>query len=362
LYNITPRVSVIIPVYNGDRYIAQAIDSILDQTYKDFEIIVVNDGSTDNTAQILQTYLKQDLEQVHSIDVADSRDEFEHRDPVPMVKFIPASENAYSVEQKNQGVAVARNRGIQAARGEFIAFLDQDDWFLPDKLAAQIATLEEKSSLSIVSSGWQIVDEHGRKLSAIQPWHGIPALNLEDWIIWKPVFLGAMVFRRAVLETVAGFNSEFQQTSDVDLVLRLAAMGCEACWVKQETVCYRQHQNNASRNVLQQVRELEVVLDQFFGRSDLPESVRRLENQSRYQSLVWSAWRLYYSGHIAEMAIYLKKSLYCRGGTWTEAVLNWIEVFKQYTTEYGNQLDVPNLTQLQEWKWLVQECRKIGLL
>jgi glycosyltransferase involved in cell wall biosynthesis len=318
---MTSRVSVIIPAYNGDRYIAQAIDSILGQTYKNFEIIVVNDGSTDNTAQILQPYLDQ-------------------------VRFI---------DQENQGVAVARNRGIQAARGELIAFLDQDDWFLPNKLAAQVTVLEEQSSLSIVSSGWQIVDEHSSKLSAIQPWYGIPALNLENWIIWKPVFLGAMMFRRAVLETVAGFNSEFQQTSDVDLVLRLAAMGCEACWVQQETVCYRQHQNNASRNVLQQVRELEGVLDHFFGRSDLPEPVRKLENQSRYQSLVWSAWRLYHSGHVAEMAIYLEKSLHCRVGTWTEAILNWIEVFKQYTAEYGKQLDVSNLTQLQEWQQLVQE-------
>ncbi|MFS8117396.1 MAG: glycosyltransferase family 2 protein, partial [Microcoleus sp.] len=118
-----PQVSVIIPAYNGDRYIVQAVESVFAQTYTNWEIIVVDDGSTDETHQVLQPYLDK-------------------------IRYI---------YQENRGVAAARNRGIQEAKGEFIAFLDQDDFFLPDKLAAQIALFRQQPSLGIVNSGWRLV-------------------------------------------------------------------------------------------------------------------------------------------------------------------------------------------------------------
>src|SRR4028118_1349040 len=143
--NSTPQVSVIIPAYNGDRYIAQAVESVISQTYKNWEIIVVDDGSTDDTRQALQPYFDR-------------------------IRY---------VYQENQGVAAARNRGIQESRGELIAFLDQDDFFLSDKLAGQVALFDAQPSLGIVNSGWRIVKEQGESIFYVTPWGNLPPLEFK---------------------------------------------------------------------------------------------------------------------------------------------------------------------------------------
>lgn len=314
------QLSVIIPAYNGDRYIAEAIDSALEQTYSDeYEIIIVDDGSTDNTFEVVEQY--------------DNR-----------VNYL---------SQKNQGVAASRNLGLAAARGKYIAFLDQDDLFLPHKLSSQVALLERDSGLGMVNSGWQIIDELGVALSAVQPWQQIPDLSCDNLIVWKPVFLGAMLFRRSWLERAKGFNTALQQTPDVDLVMRLAMMGCTAAWVEQITVKYRQHRANASRNSLLQTQELNQITAKFFDRSNLPPQIKALEARSRYESLIWSAWRLQQTGYLAQMSDYLYQSQSYSQKYPTETVLNWIESFKNYSFEYGNKFDVAALTSSGEWQDLI---------
>src|SRR5690349_3602213 len=103
-----PKVSVIIPTYNRAQFIARAVDSVLEQTYKDFEIIVIDDGSSDNTQEILKAYEGK-------------------------IRY---------VYQQNKGISAARNRGIQEAKGEYIAFLDSDDVWKPEKLSVQVAILD----------------------------------------------------------------------------------------------------------------------------------------------------------------------------------------------------------------------------
>ncbi|MDJ0589889.1 MAG: glycosyltransferase family A protein [Pleurocapsa sp. MO_226.B13] len=316
------KVSVIIPAYNGDRYIGEAIESVLAQTYSDYEIIVVDDGSTDNTDRVIQQYAER-------------------------VRYF---------SQTNQGVAASRNFGLSQAQGEYIAFLDQDDVFLPHKLASQVALLEQNPSLGIVNSGWQIVDRHGNLKAAVEPWKQIPQLNLADLIVWKPVFLGAMLFRRSWLERTEGFDTSLEQTPDVDLTLRLAAMGCNAAWVKQTTVKYRQHEANASKNTLLQAHELDRILEQFFAQSNLPTEVKNLEADSRYQSLIWSAWRLQQTGHLTEMSQYLSKSCGYSRKYPTETILDWIASFKNYSAEYGTELEIASLVSSPEWQKLVKQC------
>lgn len=111
-----PQVSVIIPVFNSESYLAQAIESVLSQNFHSFELIVVDDGSTDHSREIALSY--------------------------PQVKYC---------YQQNNGVAEARNRGIQISRGDFLAFLDADDLWLPEKLSLQIAAFGNDSSLEIVT-------------------------------------------------------------------------------------------------------------------------------------------------------------------------------------------------------------------
>ena len=316
------KVSVIIPAYNGDRYLAAAIDSVLAQTYQDLEIIVIDDGSTDNTPQIAQQY-------------------------GAAVQYL---------SQANQGVAASRNLGMAKARGDYIAFLDQDDVFLPHKLSSQVEMLEQDDNLGIVNSGWQITDQQGEVKAAVQPWQQIPDLTAANLIIWKPVFLGAILFRRSWLEQVSGFDISLEQTPDVDLVMRLAMLGCPAAWVEQTTVQYRQHEANASKNTLLQAQELNQITDRFFDQSSLIPETKALEAQSRYQSLVWSAWRLQQTGYLEEMSHYLYESQFYSPKCHTKTVLSWLESFKNYSAEYGEKFDVVNLNDAAEWQSLLKRC------
>ncbi|MGE5658360.1 MAG: glycosyltransferase [Actinomycetota bacterium] len=314
-----PRVSVIIPSYNCERYIVEAVGSVLAQTYSDYEIIVVDDGSTDNTRQALTVF--EDL--------------------------------IHYVYQENQGVSAARNRGIHEAKGEFVALLDSDDYFLPHKLAVQVACFEENPALGIVNSGWRLVSQKREWISDIQLWQHGTQLDLETWVLWKPVLPSAMMFRRDWLERVGGFDLRFPPVEDIDLVLRLAVMGCEAAWATQTTVCYRQHDRNASRGTLYQAKQLDAVLDNFFARPDLPIFIRRLEKQSRYQSLVWNAWRFYDSGDFANMAEYLQKSLGCTPLLPLATVADWAKTFWEISLSYGYKADLESLFQAPEWKELL---------
>ena len=314
-------VSVIIPAYNGALYIGKAIESVLAQDYNNYEILVIDDGSKDNTQEVVSQYQNK-------------------------VKYI---------YQENQGVAEARNRGLESAAGKYIAFLDQDDFFLPHKLSSQVAILDKDASIGLVNSGWEIVNREGIKLAAVEPWYNLPQLDLESLIIWKPVFLGAMLFRRSWLERCEKFATTLEQTPDVDLVLRLAGIGCPATWVKQATVAYRQHEKNASKNTSLQAQELDLILGRFFNNSDLTPNIKALEAESRYQSLVWSAWRLYDTGNLPEMTNYLAKSLNYSPKYPTETVIHWIESFNQYASEYGDRIDISHLCTSPEWQTLIQK-------
>jgi glycosyltransferase involved in cell wall biosynthesis len=318
-------VSVIVPTYNGEAYIQEAIASILAQTYTNYEIIVIDDGSTDDTGKIVKNQLYSD--------------------------------RLICLTQDNQGVATARNKGLAIAKGKYIAFLDQDDFFYPHKLTEQVSLMEKKPHLGLVNSGWDIANREGKILSTVQPWQNLPQLNPAAIIVWKPVFLGAMLFRDAWLQKTAGFNAQLEQTPDVELVLNLAALGCQGDWIKHSTVGYRQHDRNTSQNRILQAQELNQILEQFFSQSNITPEIKALETESRYQSLVWSAWRLYHTGNLTEMSYYLAQSVaYINNNKYaTEILMDWIESFTKYAAEYGTKVDLNTLCNSSAWQKLVNQ-------
>jgi glycosyltransferase involved in cell wall biosynthesis len=316
-----PQVSVIIPTYNCAHYLPEAINSVLAQTYSNFEIIVVDDGSTDHTDQVLQVYS-------HQIQI---------------------------IQQANQeGVALARNHGIQQARGEWIAFLDADDVFLPDKLAVQVELALAEPQLGMIHSGWQRVNSQGDLLMLVEPWHQVPELTLESWLRWKPVLPSAMLFRRDWLEQAGGFDPRFPPAEDTELVLRLALWGCEAKWVPQVTVKYRQHDSSAMHKGLPQARSLAAVIDHFFAQPNLPEHIRWLEKQTRYHTLVWIAWYLHHTGHPTEMVNYLQKAWFYSPYSPTETIVHWADSFTVNAQNWGKELDVESLACSPDWQTLMQ--------
>ncbi|MCP5094639.1 MAG: glycosyltransferase, partial [Chloroflexi bacterium] len=208
-----PSVSVIVPTYNNAHFIAETLHSLFAQTFTDVEIIVIDDGSTDDTAIVLTAFLNR-------------------------IKI---------VLQDNAGPAAARNHGLQLAQGEFVLFLDADDLLLPNTLAEQVAILKERPFLGATHSGWQIMDETGHVIKTVEPWHDAPQLDLLTWLQWKPVRLGATLFRRAWLEQVNGFDPTLRQAEDVDLMLRLSLAGCQIKWLPRPTMQYRHHAQSTIR-------------------------------------------------------------------------------------------------------------------
>lgn len=239
------KVSVIIPTYNRAALLQKAISSVLAQTFTNFEIIVVDDGSKDNTRTT-----------VTAID--------DHR--------------IHYIYQENAGLATARNRGLQLSTGKYVAFLDDDDLFLPNKLQIQVQKLENNQVVGLVSGGWIYIDIEGTKFRENRPWEWRPVLNLDTWLVSCPTIVNAVLVRRSWLEHVKGFDETLQQSEDWDLWLRLAYAGCQMEWVEEIVCAYRTQPGSMVHNAQKQRRYMVSVLDKFFCQTDLPEELARKKN------------------------------------------------------------------------------------
>ncbi|HEY8600249.1 MAG TPA: glycosyltransferase [Thermomicrobiales bacterium] len=199
----TPTVSVIIPVYNGARYLTEAIESVLAQTDPPLEIIVVDDGSTDGSAAIAAAF--------------------------PAVHLI---------SQPNRGVATARNVGIAAARGELIAFLDQDDLWLPGKLHAQVARHVAEPQLGYTRTHQRLLIEEGVDPSS---WIG-PALHTDH----PSGIPSSWMVRASLFTRIGGFDSRYVTASDGDWLFRAKDAGIPAAILPETFVLWRIHRDNQS--------------------------------------------------------------------------------------------------------------------
>lgn len=183
-----PLVSVVIPVFNGASFITRAVDSVLAQTCKDFEIIIVDDGSTDDTQAVLAR-----LAQTSGI---------------------------ICLQQKNAGPAQARNIGIQSAKGENIAFLDCDDIWFPEKLETQLTILKGNSQPVLVHSNYEVIDPTGQVIQHAKAGQSRDPLHIAFTGGQVPL-LSTILMSRTPLEHVEGFDPNLWVSEDSDLILRL---------------------------------------------------------------------------------------------------------------------------------------------
>jgi hypothetical protein len=216
-----PKVSVIIPTYDRPAFLRQAIASVLAQTYPDFEILVVDDGSIGDTRSVVE-------------EMSD-----------PRIRY---------TWQENAGRSAARNRGLALARGEFIAFLDDDDLYLRDKLSHQAAYLEAHPEVDLVGAGTQLVDAQGRLLRVWRTWEDQPELILPACLWACPLPTCTVLFRRQTLGLLDHwFESALDRAEDTDFFVRLLLAGCRMAWLPEIVSAYR--------------------LDKVFARADLPPAV-----------------------------------------------------------------------------------------
>ncbi|MBI5149416.1 MAG: glycosyltransferase [Candidatus Omnitrophica bacterium] len=191
----TSRVSIIIPVYNSEKTVGEALDSVAAQTYTDYEVIVVNDGSTDQSESAIKKYMSPPL-------------------------------NVTYVEQVNNGPAAARNAGLRLAKGEFVAFLDADDLWDKDKLATAIEAMDANPDAKLVFTDMRHV-VNGRTVYASylheRPYPSLPNGKIYDNLLWGNfIFTPTVLVRRDVLREVGGFDENLQIAEDYDLWLRIA--------------------------------------------------------------------------------------------------------------------------------------------
>lgn len=185
------KVTVIMPVYNGERYLEKAIDSILNQTFKDVEFIIVNDGSTDSSRGIILSY-------------------DDHR-----VRLIN--------NEKNIGLTQSLNKGLEAARGQYIARQDADDISFPQRLEKQVEFLETHADCGLVGSFYSIIDGDGNTLK-VQRLVSSNEKIQKELPKGNPFCHGACMFRKVCLGRVGLYRQEFESAQDYDLWLRISEL------------------------------------------------------------------------------------------------------------------------------------------
>lgn len=254
-----PPVSVIIPNYNYACYLREAIDSALNQTYRNIEIIVVDDGSQDNSAEVLESYSDK-------------------------IKFI---------QQQNQGVSAARNVGFQASSGDYIAFLDADDVWLPQKIEKQIKRFLDDVELGLVHVGLEDIDADGNKLK-------IHVDGLEGWVsqelllFKRPVILGGgsgMLIPRKIFEETGGFDLQLSTSADWDIFYQISSR-YQVGFVPEILMKYRVHDSNMHSNIPRMEREMMIGYKKAFSEtSDKVQSIKRTAYGNLHQVLAGSYFR-----------------------------------------------------------------------
>lgn len=239
-----PLISVIIPVFNSEKTIQGTIESVLNQTFTDFELLVINDGSQDTTLKIIDN-------------IKDSR-----------LKVF---------SYPNAGVSASRNRGISQANGEFISFLDSDDLWTADKLESQLKALQANPQAGVAYSWTNYIDESGKFLYPGNKF----TLNgnvYEQMLVQNFIESGSNVLiRREALDRVGGFDESLFGPEDWDLLIRLAAQ-YDFVVVPISQILYRMSANSISSSISRQEKASLKVIEKAFAR--VPESLQYLKNYS----------------------------------------------------------------------------------
>jgi glycosyltransferase involved in cell wall biosynthesis len=251
-----PTVSVIIPVYNGAAEVRRAIDSALAQVDSDVEVIVLNDGSKDDTRAVLDSY----------------------------------GDRIRAIHQQNSGLAQTRNNGIAAAKGEWVAFLDHDDYWTAEKLSEQLKAAERTGADVVYTNAGNFGDvgrvaELRSEPSAMLEGDLLEALLLDNFIV-----VSSVMIKRKVIQEHQGFNASLPCVEDWDLWLRLSANGVRFAAVREPVTMYQWRAGSMSKNFeLMRATRKKIVGEALKAQraKKLPWSVRRRAMASIESCSAW---------------------------------------------------------------------------
>jgi glycosyltransferase involved in cell wall biosynthesis len=270
---------VIIPTYNRAHLVGEAIHSVLCQTFTDFEVIVVDDGSTDNTSEVVHSFKD------------------------PRLKYI---------RQPNRGAAVARNTAIQASRGEFVACLDSDDLFLPEKLTLQMAKVAEQPEVGLVYG--LALSTTGRRATKKSSYALPPQLTLRRLLLGPAFTWSTVLIRRDWLDQVGGFDENFYLGQDWELTLRLALAGCPMACVAQPVSTAREQLESNTRKLPQNEAGMMAILDKTFSDPRMPAELLTMRTLCYATQLIRIAASAYVNSQPELGQNYLQRALMAEPG------------------------------------------------
>jgi len=240
-----PEVSVIMPVFNGEKYLKEAVDSILDQRFSDFEFIIINDGSVDNTSKILEGY---------------------------------SDDRIRLVQRENRGFAYSLNEAIQLAKGKYIARMDADDVALENRLQLQYEFMESSPGVDILGGQAEIIDKNGRLIGEMRK--PISWSNISKYIRYAcPLCHPTYFVREHVYDIIKGYR-DIPPVEDYDFLFRALEKGCVMRNLPEKILKYRRTNNSMSANNLlrtvtltSQVQKLHALKDNFIWNVDRTDSI-----------------------------------------------------------------------------------------
>ncbi|MCU0524685.1 MAG: glycosyltransferase family 2 protein [Elainella sp. Prado103] len=279
-----PIVSVIMPVYNAQRYVAAAVRSILAQTYRDFEFLIIDDGSTDRSSTILQRYAATD-------------------DRIRLIR------------RDNLGFVATLNELLQMAQGEYIARMDADDIALPDRFALQVAFLQTHPQVVCVGGAQDWIDAAGRILLHHPEAEDNAAIQQLALTGQTPINHPSAMMRRSAMLQVGGYDANFYPAEDLDLWLKLGELG-ELANLRQTVLCYRQHDRSISERLqTQQTQQRRAACVQAWQRRGITGTFyeappwRPVDRRSRHQFVTMYGWWFFNAGNRSGALAYGLKAI-----------------------------------------------------
>lgn len=273
---MTAIVSVIISTFNRSWILPTAIGSVLSQAFGDFELIIVDDGSTDETRQVVTSF-------------AD-----------PRIRY---------VFQSNAGLAAGRNTGIRESRTRYITFLDDDDVYLSNKLSSQVSFMETDKNLGWSAGGHLETDLEGHVLTQWRPWLNHPELDTATWLFDCPTCPAAVMVTRDWIERIHGFDNLHDVIDDWDAWLRLSYAGCKMAWLKEIVCEYRLHGTNMIRNTTKLRNRRLTMLDNFYAQDNLPMDLAQSKSRALALTYLQHSCHEYAQGFIPEARADLSRAV-----------------------------------------------------
>lgn len=284
-----PLVSVVIPAYNAGAFINASVGSALKQSFVELEVIVVNDGSTDDTSDRLRAWT----------------------DPRVTV-----------ITQTNQGLASALNAGIRASHGAYIGFLDADDVWLPEKLSRHIQFHQERPDIDVTFSWVSAIDGYGKPVRLPCPrWRGTVSMSqlLADYMIRT---MSAVVIRREAAEQAGSFDSSLERCVDLEFFLRVALLRPNnICAIPEVLTLYRRHDMQRTRDWRRMLQGWDQVVGSIRQRA--PEAAAKVERLASSNMHRYCASLAYEGGHFGEAFELVRQGFALSPAAFLRDTRNW---------------------------------------